>query len=198
MALKKMVTMERPKGCSLLKVGTSRRGQRHTQARAPERRGTGGDPAVVEHDDFLHECEAKAGAAAFRGEERLKDAFASDRVYAGTVVIDGDVRDTPFLINLRSHHDYGRSRRLTAGFHGIPKQVAERLTQEHFVSLEPAEGTLDGHVAAGRSRIRTNFFCDALTDGSKVHIGKRELRRPSKIQKIGHDFAERIGLGADA
>src|SRR3954465_5750780 len=58
--------------------------QRYLQAGAAEGPGRRGHAAVVEDDDLLDQCEAEAGAVAFRGEERPEDPVASSRVDAGT------------------------------------------------------------------------------------------------------------------
>ena len=71
---------------------TSRNRQRDPQAGAAERRRTGDNAAVVEHDDLLHQREAEAGAAALGREERLEHALAGGWLDPGplssTVIVD--------------------------------------------------------------------------------------------------------------
>ena len=94
------------------------------------------DAAVVRHDDLLDQREAEPGAVLLRREERLKIRSRAPERNAGTVVVDGDGARAALGVHGRAHDDSGRHRRVGARLDGVPQQVAERLPQQHLVSLD--------------------------------------------------------------
>src|SRR5688572_28194871 len=107
-------------------------------------------PAVVSDDDFLDEGEAETGAARLGGEEGTEHALGHRRGDPRPVVADDDAEQLVFAVDRPVDGDARRDTGIDARFERIAEQVADRLAQQHIVSLDPPEVAAHEQLAAAR------------------------------------------------
>src|SRR5262249_31279780 len=138
--------------------------KRDLQRRTSGGRAGGDDAAIVKDDNLLDECEAETGAVALGREKRLGDALAQVHWNCGAIVRHRSARRFLNAVDLRVIRDLWRHGCARAGIERVPQQVAERLAQQHFVSVDDAEISVDRRIPAGRSGVGPNLVGRTLAD----------------------------------
>ena len=141
-------------------------------------------------DHFLDDGEAEAGAGWLGRGERLKETVKRRALQAGAVVIHRHVDVA--VGHFAGHHNAGRDPAGRARFQAVPNQVAEGLPQQHVITVDRAELAEHRHGVAGQ------VFGGA--DDHRAQIDRRHHERfgPCEPEEVGHHFAERCRLRADA
>ncbi len=85
-----------------------------------------------------------------------------------------------------------------ARFNGVAQQIAERLTQQHIVSLQATEASADDDVATEVTRFLALLIGDAFADGAQVDVYESQLRRIGEVEEVRDDLLERLGFRANA
>ena len=117
---------------------------------------------------------------------------------AGTVVGNRDERLPVIAIDPHLDMDGGHDPMLGAGFDRVAAQIAEGLTQQHFVALDAHARTGEVERTAARRDFRAHVVHRALQHGTQIDHFHRDVDGTREVQEIRHDFAERVRFLLDA
>jgi hypothetical protein len=76
------------------------------------------------------------------------------------------------VINVRLDDDLRGGQAAHTRFEGVAQQVAERLSQQHVVSLNDSELAAHVHVTAKRSRVGANLVGSPFADRAQIDAGQ--------------------------